>query len=410
MINLVNTIEDLLEVLAGLKTKSTIQIQSSDATIMHSIARQTFKGTALTDRQFALMKEKLQTYRDQFIELEYDFDRAVDTLRQPLRHIDRSKYIKIVDTADVFKDTVYESHKQNWKWIEIRFPFAKKTIMLVNEIATLARDTYYHEKGSHRHFFQLKELHVYNVIEKFKDSGFEIQPELFELHKTIKDIVDNKDSVIPQIKNLQMVNVNLDAVELATNELGPLTKDSVINYVDRRRRYGIEEFDVNFAEGNLQQKIAERDSIDVLFSPKEYRIESILEALQNLDRYPLLVVLSPNEANKDLYNIFNFIKHYISAEQQSVLFRLEDKEHEFNQLVKDYKLNNWVDKSTKIVYINSNKLPKICLSSDWRPIATLSFDSRCNRVVDSYITEFCDLIVYYDNEMSPFRRYSRYYG
>ena len=58
MKNVANTIEDLLEILAGLQGQGQIQIDPNDATIMHSVARQTFKGTALTDRQYNLMKEK----------------------------------------------------------------------------------------------------------------------------------------------------------------------------------------------------------------------------------------------------------------------------------------------------------------------------------------------------------------
>ena len=68
------TIEDLLEMLAGMRTGAKIDIESSDATIMYSIARQVFKGTPLTDRQFALMQEKLQAYKPQFLLYKQNFD------------------------------------------------------------------------------------------------------------------------------------------------------------------------------------------------------------------------------------------------------------------------------------------------------------------------------------------------
>ena len=91
-------LEDCLEHLAGLRESPVeFTIEKTDHTIMTSIARQTFRGVALTDRQSALMYEKLQSYRDQFVNLDWDFDYAVNQLRQPLRHIDRSKYIKLAD-------------------------------------------------------------------------------------------------------------------------------------------------------------------------------------------------------------------------------------------------------------------------------------------------------------------------
>ena len=64
---LTNTIEDCLEILAGFRKESDgFSLMKEDYTIMHSIAKQVFKGTALTDRQFALMQTKLLSYKDQF--------------------------------------------------------------------------------------------------------------------------------------------------------------------------------------------------------------------------------------------------------------------------------------------------------------------------------------------------------
>ena len=54
----VYTIEDCLELLTGLKSQATFQIESSDVNFLQSIARQVFKGTALTDRQYDAVKEK----------------------------------------------------------------------------------------------------------------------------------------------------------------------------------------------------------------------------------------------------------------------------------------------------------------------------------------------------------------
>ena len=47
----------------------------------------------------------------------------------PLREIDRSKTISIVSTAEAMGANVYESFKNDWQWIKVRFPFNKRTIM-----------------------------------------------------------------------------------------------------------------------------------------------------------------------------------------------------------------------------------------------------------------------------------------
>jgi len=401
------TIEDLLEILAGLKLKPEIKIESNDATIMHSIARQTFRGTALTDRQFNLMQEKLLHYRKDFMELGYNFDLALEKLRQPLRQIDRSKFIKLVKTSDVYQDKVYESYKSDWAWVQVRFPFSKALIMKINSIRAV-RD-YIHHKGEHSHYFKFNEKNVKSIIEAFSNSNFEIEKDILDYYEKIKIIENLKEEYIPLIKNHQLVNVNQNAKKLIANEIGEISKNNILQLIDRRNRYGITNFTYTNQKGTLQETIALRENRDVLFRPNEYKLNDVLYALNDLNRYPLLFVLDEIHAEKQLHQTFNFYKDFIPAEQQSAIFRLEGTDQEFNQMVKDYKINNWVDSSTKIVYTSVNKIPKVLFKADWKPIATVSFNSKTNRNLDLYIKTYCDLIIFYDNEISPLRRYSSYY-
>jgi len=331
MKNVANTIEDLLEILAGLQGQAKIQIESSDATIMYSIARQVFKGTALTDRQFALMKEKLQTYRNQFTALDYDFDTAVETLRQPLRYIDRSKYIKIVDFPE---DIIVES-KCDDKFIEIRFPFKKTDIMLINEI--VSKNEYHHKKGSHKHFFVFNENNIYNILSRFSTKEYEIDSKLTDLYKEICKIRDENVNYLPCIKDKKIYNFSS-----YTNN------NDYIRLVDRHRRYGLVNLD-STSSNNLVDKIAFRKTINYHSKPSCETTDSLLESLHSLDRYPLLVLLEST--------------------------------------------------------ISTQKLPKILLNADWKPIAALSFNSHMNRYVERYIEDCCDLIIHREETISPFRRY-----
>jgi len=108
--------------------------------------------------------------------------------------------------------------------------------------------------------------------------------------------------------------------------------------------------------------------------------------------------------------MITYYRDIIDPQEQSVLFRLEDKNAGFNQLVKDRKLNNWVDKSTKIVYISKDKLPKLLVSGEWKPQTAFAFSSSLDRIVNTYIGFNCDLVVWREDSISPFREYSRLYG
>lgn len=389
---MITNIEDCLEYLAGLRQSNVkFVIDKSDHTIITSIARQVFKGTALTDRQLALMQSKLQIYREQFTNLDWDFDFAVENVRQPLRHIDRTKYIKRIDDK-----------------IEIRFPFRKTEIMLVQEVAYNA-EGYHHEKGSHKHRFVYNEVNTFKLLNKFINKDFEIDQELLDVYNEIKEIYNNPNEYLSGISNMQLVNIDAKLQSIIQKELGELTPETVTKFIDRKFRYGFDIVD-DIKQTTLSEKIAARKTKTYHSQPSKELSTNILSSIWELDRFPMLVILDANNAEDQLYEMANYYRDILEPEQQSVLFRLEDKNAGFNQLVKDRKLNNWVDKSTKIVYISTNKLPKIIVNNEWKPITTFTYSSRYDRSIEHYVSFNCDLIVYREEEISPLRKYSRYYG
>lgn len=405
MNNTANTIEDLLEILAGLSGQGKMQVDSSDTTIMHSVARQTFKGTALTDRQYALMKEKIVKYKDQFTALDYDFDRAIENLRLPLRYIDRSRYIKLVDYPD--DDIIYNSDVFNGQFIKIRFPFKKSDIVLINEISN--SNTYLHQKGSHSHFFHFNESNVIKLLDRFINKEFEIDKEIKEVYAKAKSIQENKTEYLSGLQDLKLVNINPVLSNIIQEEIGEVDDENIIKLIDRKFRYGFNLYNTK-EPSNLKEKIVYRKEVNVLCKPSEHSMNELMSTIWDLDRFPMVVLLDKNRCEDQLYELANYFRDIMPSECQSVLFRVDDASAGFNQLVKDRKLNNWVDNYTKIVYISVDKLPKVLLKADWSPITAFSFNSRHDRAVEQYINNRCDLVVYREEEMSPFRRYSRLYG
>lgn len=395
----INNIEDCLELAAGLRTGDRIVLEKEDITIMHSIARQSFKGTALTDRQFDLMKIKLSKYRDQF-NLD-NFDIVINKLRQPLRQIDRSKYIKIVDQP---APDGYNS--DDTTWIKIRFPFKKSDIMSLQEISHT--DDYRHAKGSHEHFFALTEKNIFNIIDKFKDKNFDIDNNLLEIYKEIVNIQKNKKDFICGFYDDNLLNLNKKLKDIVMHEVGPLSSQNKLQYIDRRHRYGIEHIKPVVPKSTLE-KIVYRDEISYHSKPSAESISDLLSSLWQLDRFPLLAILDKKYAEEQLHEMITFYRDILQPETQSVLFRQEGNSG-FNQLIKDRRLNNWVDNNTKIVYISSDKLPKLLLKDTWTPLATISYTSTIDMTVEYYSKFNCDLVVYREEHLSPMRRHSRYYG
>jgi len=371
-------IEDYLEYLCNNKLNS---LQSVDS-IYFSIYRQTVRGLGLTDRQYALVLKKIQEYID------------VEQLpaKIPLRVIDRSKYIKIVNTADVYgPDVVHESYKSNWKWIKIRFPFSKKDIVKIDKIQ-ISHTEYFHKKGSHEHYYKFTPKNVYAVISVLQNRHFEIQDELKEYFYKVQKIRNHPFDVF---ENCLPEKVKRNIKE-----------KTFLQRADRGHRYGyILEKDIN---KNVEEIIAFREDTEVCIDPNDYKLGELIDALYNLDRFPLLVLIDEDMAYNQLTIIHQEVSRYITNKKQSVLFRIDNKDTanaRVNEYVKKHQLNNWVDKETRVVYIKKNKLPKVLLQSEFSPICAISKTSaRVNSNLKTYIDQLCDCIVYHDKTFSLFRK------
>jgi len=375
-----------------------IGVEDKNKQILESIERQCAKGTALTDRQYNLCKTILSSV---FPEMPTDI-----LSKQPLRTIDRSKYIKIVDTEDVYSNMVYESSKSDWKWIKVRFPFSKKDIMKINSIQFKHKE-YVHRKGSHEHFYRLNEDMIFQVIKLFKDTSFEIDQELLDYYNQICYVLSNEFEYKTCYNNQLFSNIKDDSKSLIEKELGK--EYTGLHLLDRKRRYGLDFVEYNISS-SLPAVIASREDIKCLVKPSQYTIQNLAESILHLNRFPILVLIDDNEEYNQVYNVYNAFKYFISDEKQCVLFRTDNKDdsENINTFVKDNRLNNWVDNTTEIVYIKKNKLPKLLLRTKWMPMCVLSLSSiPTTKHVKKYIVN-SDLFIYYDEEIPLTERYARW--
>ena len=283
-----NTVEDCLEILAGFRKESDkFSLMKEDYTIMHSIAKQVFKGTALTDRQLALMQKKLPAYKDQFDNA--DIPLELVKLRKPLRSINREKYIKL------------QGNK-----IKIRFPFKKSDIILINEISGNS-DGYEHKKGSHEHFFDYTEQNVLNLLDRFSNKSFKCDKELLLVYHEMKHIEMEKEKYIPGIYNMELKNIKDGVQSLIESDIGKLTTSTFVKYADRRFKYGLTHVDTSDPK-NLEESVAFRKSQVYESKPSVETLDQILGSLWNLDRFPMLVILSKNEPEKQLHSMLSYYR------------------------------------------------------------------------------------------------------
>ena len=407
--------EACLEIVAGIselkyssvKELSKIQnftLHEDNANIMFSIAKQVFRGTALTAKQYALVKKLLvEYYTDQFDAHEIDLKEAVEKLRFPLREIDSSHWIKFVE---------YKGENM----IAIRFPFNKKVIKYLDELKNQNDKEYFYDK--HTHYFPMKEKYIWKLInlsKKFTDAKFEIQDEILELYKQLEVFEQNPQDYIPGIYNFKFKNLPTKAIDNMFEDLGEPNYNNLYKFYDRRYYYGLNYFD----DSALVQSMADRETLTkaiinrktslICVDKKKWDMATVLKSLDELERYPVLILIDAKQGYSEVTQYHNLLRNYIPKEQMSVMFRLDSKlgneAMQFNQYVKSQGLNNIVDKNTKIVYISNNKIPKPLMKSGFRPKGILTIGSKkVANNIDSYVSSH-DLIIQYDEDASPHYSY-----
>lgn len=400
------TVEDYIETLAGLRTDQPFKLETQDYNFVASIARQVFKGTGLTDRQYEAMKEKLLSYEQQFINNDYvHLASNLDSLRIPVRTIDRSRWIKIVDYPE---NMIVETN--NGPWIAVRFSFQKSLISATEKIRQELKCKPTYDNIKKIQYYEYSEKNLHCIVSALKDRNFEIDDQVLELYNTIDLFV--KEDHLPGVFNYQIKNVPQSAMQMLTQEIGSPSPDNILLYKDRSFKYGLNVVENITPDNSLESKIAHRKHPSVQLDDSMYPIDSLILSLENLKRMQLLVLTSTDACYDTIVTIQKYIKNLIDPSEVSVMFRLDNQGEgiDFNNYIKREKINNLVDKNTKVVYNLDNKVPKPLFNSEWSPSTILVVSntglSNTRKVLDHF--PGADLILYYSDSNSPgYARYMR---
>ena len=203
------TIEECLELMAGLSAKAidpAFIVLDRDKKIIFDIAKKVYKGSALTDRQLEAVKKILITrYKSQFKMRGIDLENSVNTLRQPLRHLDRSEYIRLEDGSAYVEP--YWSGFIPTKVIVIRFPFNMTYTKTINEVRRLLGPTisrYYAQRLKDKYILPYTEKVTHKLLSKFKNKIKDIDPILIDVYNECEKISKNPEKFVPGIYDYEI--------------------------------------------------------------------------------------------------------------------------------------------------------------------------------------------------------------
>jgi hypothetical protein len=397
-----HTVEDAIEILAGVRPRIiNIRIDHNEKNLIKSIGRQVSNGLALTDRQLELSLKKIKKYQENLEKNNIDVTTLLTTqsLRLPLREIDRSQMI-LISTDDEnkklisIKGTRARTFQEKWPKIQ------EKIVGAITEHGTVKE-------------FPLNEINISAIISEFQDSDFVIEPQLLLVFKEIEKIQENPEKFVPYVdlEDSQVVirNANKHCVEYIETKIPNSTKDNFLSYIDKLKKCGIYHKTAKILEkigkiapNELTKNILINSSTRFRISPEAYEVTSLIEVIENLNQWPILVLVDDDHKALDqVSGIFSALSGKIPNDEITVFFRIDNGQknyNEFNQMVKDNQLNNYIGPNTKVVFIAKNKIPKPLLKADWHPNTAIMLSNHDFGKTSAFLDDM-STVYYYNNSI-----------
>lgn len=344
-------IEDLIHFLA----KGVCQLFSRDERMIESFDYQNIQGIGLTEKQRTAAIKILKHYESSIAPF---FGNISHLLNNPI-------YKLPVRVLKTIKKITIADHVTYGRIIKVEFPYNEDKVRIIRENRDrLALSSWDQEMKCW--VFSLDEASIVFLTDFLEQENFDIDPEIVNYAAEAKKIIKNMESYVPML----VLENNLPKIINSPKNLPKLISSNVIEAVFECRKIGVltwsEEIDNQLANANVSEQVIEFLSSDY---DKKILIDSqftSIKCLENIVQYmsPCLFVIPGGNEFEKMSMAYNFLNSIgIADKDMSVMFRLpSDEGGNFNNFVKDHKLNSPIGENTKVVFVGT-KFPKSILKS-----------------------------------------------
>lgn len=381
-------IEDLiqkLEVMQGMN--------SYDAKIISSFSVQCWLGTSgLTEKQAALAIKILNRYEKKLsayltVSVKPFLDNP--TYRNPLRKINTKTYkVSIVN------------HDQWGKAIKVEFPYDQIHIEAIR--ASRDKITYaIFDREQTAWHFSLEEASIVLIKNLFKNVEVDFDENFQKYLKQVNNVLENMENFVPML----VLDNGTPKLKNVSDHTPEIKSTEVLPSIFEARKYGVSTWDdkidtyLNSENVNPVTKdfLTSQMNSKFFVNSDNLPISSISDIVKYL-KTCLIIVPADKELSKTSL-VYNFlIEQGYQSNQMSVMFRLpSDSGAEFNEFVRNNKMNNQITSETKFVFVCS-KMPKplIKRNINFDLILNLGYVSP-HYTLQHYLRN-CQNIVYYTNK------------
>jgi preprotein translocase subunit SecD len=281
-----------------------------------------------------------------------------------------SKTIKIIST-----DNFYE------QVIEVKFPYDETVISEIRKFKNEHVNVYASwDKESSAWHFALNEENILFLMKIFNTTEFNCDDEFTDYVEQIQAVIDNIENHVPML----VLTDKMPKIKNSSKYMPEIASSDLVKSIFQARQLGVNLWDQTIDE-YIDDGLVDQVTRDFLKSnldkiTKLTSKETDILCLKNIITHlgpTMFIIPGVNELEKlqQMHAILTDMN--IDSENISVLFRLDSESGKnFNDFVKNAKLNNPITEQTKMVFV-SNKLPKPLIKSNlkFNSIVNLGFDS-----------------------------------
>lgn len=360
-------------------------VSPRDTNVLNSLSNSIVSQYFITENQSKLLLRILQDNH-------HHFPMFVDELAIALKAPTWSKAFRQIEQV---KKLYIGGNSADMLSLIIEFTFSthvRKVLTQANkEISNLVQSA----NGKH-YFADLTEQNIVVLVELLRPLEFEIDDQVARHYATIKSW--NESVIKDQFLISSMTNQNF--LTHITADLGT-ANDLDSNIIqDRSRRYQYRSGTILESDGTLTRELANRIKSRVWVDKRQHTLTQLVESLISLRRLPIMVVFdnySDQESGNVLESLSVALEHSGIADSVGVYFRMPNTESgiKFNSLVADKKFNQYLGSDTKVVAVQSGKIPKFFLTNNWKPMSVIAIDHQFRSSKTAVYAGCCDLIVTY---------------
>jgi hypothetical protein len=361
-----------------------------DTRVLRSLATAINGHFFITENQSRLLLKILKEHQEKLSKFDNEF---AEILSRPLwsrsfRQIEQVRKLYIFPLGD------------NDYTIAIEFTFSSAIRKILANLAKTTAGLIQVHPGK-LFYADFTEKNIVELVDALTPHNFQIDELLKNHYNTIKSW--SKIDFQNQFLITSITNQNFQ--KHITADLGVETAIDQNIIIDRSNRYQYFVENHEKTEENLTSLLAHRKKSKVWIDKNIFSLSDIFQALINLKRLPALVVfdnhgITTSQKNlKNLEILVNSLEENNLDKNVGIYFRLPNDENgkKFNQLIAEKNYNNHLDIDTEIVGIQSGKIPKFFLTSNWKPMSIITIDSSLRNSKTALYANCCDLIISYSD-------------